>query len=130
MVAETPYSLNRVFHALSDPTRRDILARLAVQDENMTALASPYSMSLAAVSKHVKVLEEAGLVIKTKLGRIHRCSFNFTPLTEAAAMVRVLQQAWEGQLDSLEEYLHEDWDPNKVRRGRFWGQSWRQLRLC
>lgn len=105
--------LDSTFAALSDATRRGILARLARQGEtSVSDLAAPYKMSLPAVSKHLRVLETAGLVSRQKDGRVHRCRLRAEPMRDAAAWIEHYRQFWEAQLDSLACYLegsaHED----------------------
>jgi DNA-binding transcriptional ArsR family regulator len=80
--------LDTVFHALADPTRRGMLARLALGETSVGELADPFAMSLAGASKHVKVLEQAGLVERKKVGRTHWCSLNAGPLAEAEKWLR------------------------------------------
>jgi DNA-binding transcriptional ArsR family regulator len=100
--------LDSTFAALSDATRRGILARLARQGEtSVSDLAAPYKMSLPAVSKHLRVLETAGLVSRQKDGRVHRCRLRPGPMKDAAAWIEHYRQFWETQLDSLERYLED-----------------------
>lgn len=107
MVKHQAETLDAVFSALGDPTRRAILAQLAKGEARVTDLAAPYRMSLPAVSKHLRVLEDAGLVKKEKEGRVIRCSFNPAPLKGAAAWITQYRQFWEERLDALAEYLDE-----------------------
>jgi DNA-binding transcriptional ArsR family regulator len=107
MVKYTTQTLDRTFAALSDPTRRAILARLAQGDASVTELAAPFAMSLPAISKHLRVLEQAGLVERTKDGRIHHLRLVARPLHEAAAWIAHYRQFWEQQLAALAEYLHD-----------------------
>ena len=97
--------LDATFGALSDPTRRAILARLAQGEVRMTELAKPFGMSLPAVSKHLKVLETAGLISRHKDGRIHRFNANPEPIRQAVSWVEQYQQYWEQQFERLEQYL-------------------------
>ena len=97
--------LDHTFAALSDPTRRAILARLAEGDASVGELAEPFDVSLPAISKHVRVLENAGLVKRTKHGRIHRLELIAAPLRDAAAWIAFYQHVWEGQLDRLAAYI-------------------------
>jgi DNA-binding transcriptional ArsR family regulator len=98
--------LDSTFSALSDATRRGILARLARQGEtSVSDLAVPYEMSLPAVSKHIRVLERAGLVSRQKDGRVHRCRLRAEPMKEAASWIEHYRRFWEAQLDSLARYL-------------------------
>ena len=105
MVKYSDSELNKVFHALSDTTRRAILARLADGDQVVTELAEPFEMSLPAISKHISVLEKAGLLHRHKDGRIRRCQLNAGPLENAADWIKYYRQFWEARLDSLAEYL-------------------------
>ena len=99
--------LDRVFHALSDKTRRAILEKLTRSESNVTDIAEPFDMSLNAISKHLKVLEKAGLINRTREGRIHRCAMNYEPLEPALDLISYYKSFWENQLDSLEEYLNQ-----------------------
>jgi DNA-binding transcriptional ArsR family regulator len=99
--------LDRSFAALADPTRRAILARLALGESRVTDLAEPFDMSLPAVSKHLKVLEGAGLVKKRKEGRIHHCRLDPRPLSAPADWIAQHRAFWEKTLDRLHEYLTE-----------------------
>ena len=98
-------ALDATFAALSDATRRGILARLATGEASVTELAQPYDMSLPAVSKHLRVLESAGLVARSKDGRVHRCRLEAAPMKSAAAWIEHYRQFWETQLDSLQRFL-------------------------
>jgi DNA-binding transcriptional ArsR family regulator len=97
--------LDDVFRALSDPTRRALIARLAKRPCMVTELAEPFAMSLPAVSKHLKVLERAGLVSRTVDGRIHRCSFSPEPLHRAEQWISRYRAFWEDTLDALSGYI-------------------------
>jgi DNA-binding transcriptional ArsR family regulator len=99
--------LDSTFAALSDATRRGILARLALGETSVSELAAPYEMSLPAVSKHLRVLEGAGLVKRHKDGRVHRCRLVADPMKNAAAWIEHYRQFWESQFDSLARYLEE-----------------------
>jgi DNA-binding transcriptional ArsR family regulator len=103
MVKHFPKPLNRVFFALSDPTRRAILARLADGELTVTALAAPFAISLVAVSKHIRVLESAGLLRRTKQGREHHLRFVAQPLHDAAQWVEQFNRFWTDHLDSIKE---------------------------
>ncbi len=100
-------TLNATFAALSDPTRRSILARLSLGDLSMNELAEPYEMSLAAVSKHVGVLKAAGLVSQEKLGRVRRCRLNPEPLQAASQWIESYRGFWEERLDALGDFLEQ-----------------------
>ncbi len=107
MVKYSDTQLNSVFHALSDSTRRAILARLASGEALVTELAEPFEMSLPAISKHLGVLEKAGLLHRHKDGRIRRCQLTAGPLENAADWVNFYRQFWEIRLDSLARYLEK-----------------------
>jgi DNA-binding transcriptional ArsR family regulator len=102
--------LNRTFYALSDPTRRAIISRLSGGDVSILELASPFDMTLPAVSKHIRVLEKAGLLTRTKHGRVQYCRLNVNPLREAANWLAFYQQFWDAKLDSLADFLEENSD--------------------
>ena len=106
MVEFRESQLNDVFGALADPTRRAILARLSKGDALVTELAEPFEISLAAVSKHVRVLERAGLVHRTVTGREHRCALSPRPLRAAADWVEHYRAFWETRLDALEQFIN------------------------
>jgi DNA-binding transcriptional ArsR family regulator len=108
MVEHQPVALDRVFHALSDPTRRAMLRSLAVGERNVGALAAPFAMSLAAASKHVKVLEEAGLLRRRVEGRTHVCRLDPVPLAAADSWLRFYEGFWTDRLDVLAELLRND----------------------
>jgi len=102
-----PPALDRTFAALADPTRRAILARLAQGEASVTSLAAPFRMSLPAVSKHLRVLERAGLVGRSREGRVHRLRLEASPLREAEAWIAHYRSFWEAQFDALARYLEE-----------------------
>lgn len=106
MVAATD-SLSAVFAALADPTRRAILARVAEGEASVTELAKPFKMSLPAVSKHLKVLERAGLIARGREAQWRPCRLDAKPLQEVADWVGQYRQFWEERLDRLEDYLRE-----------------------
>jgi DNA-binding transcriptional ArsR family regulator len=97
--------LDLTFGALSDATRRAILARLADGEASVGALAEPFNMSRPAISKHLRVLENAGLVRRAQDGRVSRCELDAAPMRNAAEWVGEYRQYWERQLDLLQEYL-------------------------
>lgn len=105
MVKYKNETLDATFGALSDPTRRAILARLAKGEARVTELAEPFGMSLPAVSKHLKVLEKAGLVRRRRSGRDHRFLVNPAPIDSARSWIEQHQKFWEQHLDALDEYL-------------------------
>ncbi len=105
MVKYKPQGLDAIFSALSDPTRRAILARLALGEASVGELAAPHEMSLPAVSKHLRVLETAGLLRKEKDGRVILCRLEAAPLRDAANWIAAYQRFWEAQFDALAGYL-------------------------
>jgi DNA-binding transcriptional ArsR family regulator len=105
--AMTPDRLSAVFSALADPTRRAILARLATGELSVTALAEPFDMSLPAISKHLKVLQRAGLVARGRAAQWRPCRLEAAPLKDAAEWLEHYRQFWEQSLDRLETYLAE-----------------------
>jgi DNA-binding transcriptional ArsR family regulator len=107
MVEYSSSVLDRTFGALADPTRRRILAHLAKGEECVTDLARPYAMSLAAVSKHLIVLEKAGLVRRRRKGRVHSLRLEAKPMREAQAWISQYREFWEGNLDRFEDYLNK-----------------------
>ena len=117
MVKYAPNVLNRTFAALADPTRRRILEHLARGDRCVTDLARPHRMSLPAVSKHLRVLEKAGLLRRRRYGRVHEMQLEAKPLKEAAQWVVEYRKFWEGSLDRLAEYL-EKTNKRAVKKGK------------
>ena len=105
MVKYNDDKLNLTFGALSDPTRRAILSRLSKGEAQVTELAEPFGMSLPAVSKHLRVLENARLIIRKKNGRIHRFTINPEPLQSAHSWIERYEKFWTQQLESLGRYL-------------------------
>lgn len=116
MVKYIESELDNVFHALSDSTRRAILARLANGDAVVTELAEPFAMSLPAISKHLTVLEKAGLLQRHKDGRIRRCELNAGPLETASDWIDFYKQFWSAQLDSLAAYLEKSKIKTKTKK--------------
>lgn len=108
MVEKQTARLDATFHALADPTRRGMLASLALGEKSISALAEPYRMSFAGASKHVKVLEEAGLIARRKEGRTHIISVEAKPLEEAERWLRQWEKFWSSKLDRLEALLEAD----------------------
>ena len=100
--------LDLTFQALADPTRRAILGRLSYGEATAGELAEPFDMSLPAISKHLKVLEKAGFLIRSRDGRIHRCNLDAGPLQTASDWISTYRHFWEGQLGSLARYLEEE----------------------
>lgn len=99
--------LSTTFAALADPTRRAILARLAWGEASVTELAEPFEMSLPAVSKHLKVLEHAGLIARSRKAQWRPCQLNARPLKEIADWVEHYRKCWKESFDRLDEYLHK-----------------------
>jgi DNA-binding transcriptional ArsR family regulator len=98
-------AFNALLHALADPTRRAIVDRLTAGPARVTELATPFAMSLNAVSKHIKVLEHAGLVHRTQQGREHTLELDPAPLREVARWASRYEQFWNERLDRLESYF-------------------------
>lgn len=99
------HQLDLVFGALADHTRRQILSHLATGTATVGELARPFAISRPAISKHLRVLERANLVRRTRDGRISRCGLDAAPLKDAAEWVERYRQFWEEQLDALSRYL-------------------------
>lgn len=100
-------SLTAVFAALADPTRRAILERLESGERNVTELAEPFAMTQPAISKHLKVLESAGLISRSRIAQSRLCHLEPAPLKEAAAWVERYRQYWESSFARLDDYLVE-----------------------
>jgi DNA-binding transcriptional ArsR family regulator len=116
-----PDPLSTTLSALADPTRRAILARLASGEATVTELAEPFEISLPAVSKHLKVLERAGLIARGRAAQWRPCRLEAAPLKDAADWIEPYRRFWEESLDRLDEYLKEvqagkKLGPNKRRR--------------
>jgi DNA-binding transcriptional ArsR family regulator len=116
MVKYLQDALDATFSALSDATRRGILARLASGESSVSELAAPYEMSLPAVSKHLRVLESAGLVERHKDGRVQRCRLIAEPLKDGAEWIERYRLFWEQQFDALALYLEE----SQIKEGKTW----------
>lgn len=97
--------LSNTFAALADPTRRAILARLALGETNVSELAEPFAMSMPAVSKHLKVLERAGLIARGREAQWRPCRLNASPLKEAASWIEEYRRFWTPYIDALERHL-------------------------
>jgi DNA-binding transcriptional ArsR family regulator len=102
-----PDPLSETFAALADPTRRAILARLASGEASVTELAEPFEMSMPAISKHLKVLERAGLIGRGREAQFRPCRLEAGPLKDVARWVERYRQFWEQSFDRLEDYLRE-----------------------
>jgi DNA-binding transcriptional ArsR family regulator len=103
----TTDTLSLTLSALADPTRRGILARLALGEATVSELAKPYDMSMAAVSKHLKVLEGAGLISRGKEAQWRPCRLEAAPLREVSEFTEFYRRHWEQSLDRLDDYLQE-----------------------
>jgi DNA-binding transcriptional ArsR family regulator len=113
MVEESANALSAVFRALGDPTRREMLRSLSSGERSVSELAKPFRMSLAAASKHVKVLERAGLLRRTVRGRTHHCRLEAARLAEAQKWIAFYRRFWNERRDALDAFLvpggnHED----------------------
>lgn len=113
MVEHRPddHDLDAIFQALAHPIRREILEELAQEPQRIGALAEPFDVSLAAVSKHVGILEDAGLVDIAEDGRIRRCHLDAAPLGEAFGWLTRYRVFWEDRFDALAIHLDEEDDP-------------------
>jgi DNA-binding transcriptional ArsR family regulator len=110
--------LDNVFVALADETRRSILARLSVGEARVTEVAAPFDISLNSVSKHIRILERAGLVARRRSGRDHYLSLDPRPLTEASDWLQSRQRFWAGRVQRLQALLdEEDASPRKQLSG-------------
>ena len=108
MVEYDSHTLDTIFHALGDTTRRAMLGELAAGERTVGELAKPFAMSLAAASKHIKVLEAAGLVRRDIRGRTHVCSLDPVPLMRADQWIGIYRRFWTDRLDVLEKILRAD----------------------
>src|SRR3984893_1597462 len=104
----SPKTLDRTFAALADPTRRRILHQLSRGHRCVTDLAKPYRMSLPAVSKHLRVLERAGLIRRQRRGRVHQLKLEAKPMQNAQQWIEEYRRFWEQNLDRLEDYLKQE----------------------
>lgn len=111
-------TLDAVFGALSDPTRRSILSQLAAGGKTVTELAKPFEMSLPAITKHLNVLEKAGLIKRGRESRWRPCTLEPAPLKIAASWLDDYRRLWESRLDRLEEYLEQLQHEEKKRAKR------------
>jgi DNA-binding transcriptional ArsR family regulator len=107
MVNHQSGALDAVFAALSDPIRRSILERLAEGEASVGDLAAPFQVTAPAISRHLRVLERAGLLDRRKKGRVHRCRLRPRPMTEAVEWIEQCRKYWEQQFNALERYLAE-----------------------
>ena len=119
MVAFSDNDLDRTFAALAHPIRRSILSRLARgESASVTDLAEPFDVSLMAISKHLKVMENAGLIRREKDGRVQRCSFDPTAIDVASDWIEMHRRYWGQQLDALAAYLEGSGDDAEDVGGR------------
>ena len=107
MVKYQTETLDLTFAALADPTRRAILERLSAGDSSVTALAAPFEVSLPAISKQLRVLERAGLLVQEKDGRVRRCKLEAQPMKEAVDWIAQYRRFWEEKLEALAGYLED-----------------------
>ena len=105
MVNNNSQALNHIFGALSDPTRRAMLIRLSQEQVSVAELSKPFSLSKSAITKHLKVLEAAGLLNRSIEGRVHHCRLNPKPLVEASEWMTFYHEFWNQKLDSLDSFL-------------------------
>jgi DNA-binding transcriptional ArsR family regulator len=117
-------ALDSTFGALADPTRRAILASLMLGEASMSDLAGPHHMSLPAVMKHVRVLQQAGLVSQKKIGRRRFCQLAPAPLKAAEDWIAQYRRFWEGAFGSLERFLSQDPPPENQKDSQKEKQSW------
>jgi DNA-binding transcriptional ArsR family regulator len=110
--------LSLTFAALADPTRRAILARLALGETSVTELAEPFEMSMPAISKHLKVLQRAGLVARGRDAQWRPCRLDAGPMKDASAWLDHYRRFWEQSLDRLDDYLRELQAKEKKHEGR------------
>jgi len=115
MVKYKSIELDSTFGALADSTRRGMLEQLSDGDLSVTKLAEPYDISLPAISKHLRVLERAGLLSQEKDGRVRRCRLDAGPMKETSDWISRYQRFWEQQLDSLASYLEKYKTSNNQR---------------
>lgn len=113
---QNPARLDAAFSAMADPTRRAILARLALADARITEIAEDFPVSLNAVSKHIKILERAELVRRSVQGRDHILSLNAGPMAEASEWIEYYRQFWEEQLANLETFITAQ--QNSAKKGK------------
>jgi DNA-binding transcriptional ArsR family regulator len=108
MVNRNEASLDRIFQALADPTRRRILKRVAKSSYTVTELAKPFSISAPAISRHLKVLERARMIERMKTGKFHRFRVRTQPLRQAQSVLEQLAEFWNNRLDNLGKFLAEE----------------------
>ena len=111
---EAPDRLDATFAALANSTRRSILARLAEGEANVNQLAEPFQLSLPAISKHLKVLERAGLVVRGRHAQYRPCSLDPSPLEEVSTWAEQYRPIWEARFDRMDSYLQQLQQPRKT----------------
>lgn len=107
MVNNREDKLNLIFSALSDPTRRAMLVSLAKSEQSIAELSAPFDISKSAITKHIKVLENAGLLKRTVDGRVHHCRLEVKPLKTASSWITFYEKFWNEKLDALDAYLNK-----------------------
>ena len=112
-----PDRLDAAFSALADPTRRAILARLALGESTVSELAEPFDISLPGISKHLKVLENAGLISRTREAQFRPCKLELGPLKEVSDWVERYRKLWEERFDRLDDYLKQLQDNEDKNNG-------------
>ena len=117
MVEPSALELGGVFHALSDATRRRMLIELGAGERTVSQLAEPFTISLAAASKHIKVLEKAGLIRREVRGRAHLCRLEPGPLATAREWLSFYERFWTGRLDVLDRLLREEAERQSPNEG-------------
>jgi len=119
-----PDPLSQAFAALADPTRRAILARLAAGEATVNELAEPFDMTQPSISKHLKVLERAGLISRSRAAQTRPCRLETAPLMKVAQWVEAYQQLWQDSFDQLDAFLQTT--PTPARKGRSHARKNRQ----
>lgn len=114
MVNNNETELNLIFSALSDPTRRAMLLSLAQEEQAIAELSAPFDMSKSAITKHVKVLENAGLLRRTIDGRVHHCRLQTEPLQVASEWMDFYQKFWNEKFDAMDAYLAKQKDQKET----------------
>jgi DNA-binding transcriptional ArsR family regulator len=122
----TPDHLSNTFAALADPTRRAILARLASGQASVTELAEPFEMTMPAISKHLKVLERAGLIARSRDAQWRPCRLEAGPLRDVASWLDHYRRFWEESLDRLDQYLRELQSPELQKKEKEHGRRQRK----
>ena len=115
MVDKSNERLDAVFHALADPTRRAMLRELAERPHTVSELAAPFAISLAGASKHIQVLQRAGLIAREVQGRVHTCRLEPAPMHEGVEWMRHYERFWTQRLDGLEALLKAEDAKQKTR---------------